>query len=187
MIPALIVTEDHTSGPCGGKGRKSHKNSIGKMNTHSIHRITRTYLRGISTRAMKCAMRDTRVFRLVILAYAVASLIHFAHNALYLRAYPHMPLWLTATGVWAAWLTLTSIGTLGYYVYRFRSQTAGALIIAVYALLGFAGLDHYVVAPVAAHSIAMHLTIIVEAATAAVLLAYLASVSHSSTPRPQHR
>jgi hypothetical protein len=41
-------------------------------------------------------------------------------------------------------------------------------------LLGFAGLDHYVVAPVSAHSLVMNSTILLEVATAGTLLAFVA-------------
>ena len=41
-------------------------------------------------------------------------------------------------------------------------------------MLGFGGLDHYTVAPVSAHTVAMNLTILLEAATAAVLLVFVA-------------
>ncbi|HZS58341.1 MAG TPA: hypothetical protein VFA43_03660 [Gemmatimonadaceae bacterium] len=121
-------------------------------------------------------MPDRRL-GLAMIVYGAASLMHFAHNAMYLSAYPNMPSWLTPTGVWVSWLAQTAIGVLGYGVYRFRSRLAGTLLIAGYALLGFAGLDHYAVAPVAAHSIAMNATIVIEAATATALLAYLVLVT----------
>jgi hypothetical protein len=120
------------------------------------------------------ALRNDRRLSLIMVVYGVTSLMHFAHNAVYLREYPRMPPWLTASGVWAAFVALTAIGVLGYCVYRFRSRTVGVLLIAAYAVLGFGGLDHYVVAPVAAHSIVMNLTIAMEAAAAAALLVYLA-------------
>ena len=43
-------------------------------------------------------------------------------------------------------------------------------MLAVYALLGFAGLDHYFVAPMSAHTLAMNASIWGEVATAALLL-----------------
>jgi hypothetical protein len=120
------------------------------------------------------ARRNDSGLRLVMIVYGAASLAHFAHNAVYLREYPNMPAWLTTAGVWTAFFAMTAIGVLGYCVYRFRSRAVGALMIAVYGTLGFGGLDHYVAAPVAAHSIVMNVTIATEAAAAATLLAYLA-------------
>jgi hypothetical protein len=120
------------------------------------------------------ARRNDSGLRLVMIVYGVASLMHFAHNAVYVREYPNMPAWLTPVGVWAAFVAETAIGVLGYCVYRFRSRAVGALMIAVYGVMGFGGLDHYVAAPVAAHSIVMNVTIATEAAAAAALLVYLA-------------
>jgi hypothetical protein len=78
-------------------------------------------------------------------------------------------------GIVGAWVAQTAIGLLGYCLSCFRSRRAGAITIAVYAALGFGGLAHSVLAPVAAHSLAMNLTIAMETAAAAVLLGVLAS------------
>jgi hypothetical protein len=118
-------------------------------------------------------MRNDRSLRLIMIAYGTASLVHFAHNAAYLRDYPHMPAWLTPALVWVAWFGVMAVGVLGYLIYRFRSRAIGVMTISVYALLGFSGLDHYAVAPIAAHSIVMNVTIALEAAAAMVLLVYL--------------
>jgi len=133
------------------------------------------------------ALRNDMKLSLIMIVYGVTSLMHFAHNAIYLREYPHLPDWLTPAGVWAAFVALTATGVLGYCVYRFRSRAVGVLLIAVYALLGFAGLDHYVAAPVAAHSIVMNLTIAMEAAAAATLLFYLTRVSRSESRSDSRR
>jgi hypothetical protein len=45
--------------------------------------------------------------------------------------------------------------------------------IAIYAGLGFGGLDHYVVAPIGAHSRVMNLTILSEVVAAAALLIFV--------------
>ena len=110
----------------------------------------------------------------LMLVYGAASLLHFIHNALYLRDYPNLPAWLTSGGVIAAWLVVATVGVLGYWLYLRVSRGAGSIAIAAYAVLGFGGLDHYTVAPVSAHTVAMNLTILLEAATAAVLLIFVA-------------
>jgi hypothetical protein len=107
---------------------------------------------------------------LLMLVYTAASLLHFAHNATYLHDYPNMPPWLTSFGVYGAWCAVAIVGALGYWVYRRVHVFAGLVLIASYAVLGFAGLDHYVVAPVSAHTLAMNLTIAIEVACAALLL-----------------
>jgi hypothetical protein len=72
--------------------------------------------------------------------------------------------------VYLAWIAVTSVGGVGVILLRLRLRLVGLLLIAGYALLGFAGLDHYWVAPFAAHSLAMNATIGFEVASAAVLL-----------------
>jgi hypothetical protein len=97
------------------------------------------------------AFRDNSTLLLLVLVYGAASLLHFAHNAAYLHEYPNLPASLTASGVGAAWCGVTAVGALG-----------------------FGGLDHYAVAPIAAHSIMMNLTILGEVAAASALLVFVA-------------
>jgi hypothetical protein len=122
----------------------------------------------------KFVMTRDAVLLPLMLVYGAASLLHFAHNAVYLRAYPNLPVWLTPAGVVAAWLVVASVGALGYLLYSRVSRVAGSITIAAYAVLGFGGLDHYTVAPVSAHTVAMNLTILLEAAAAVVLLVFVA-------------
>ena len=104
--------------------------------------------------------------------YCCASLAHFVHNAEYLSQYPNMPVWLSRPRVYGAWLAITAIGALGLAVARSRYAVAGFLLIAIYAALGFDGLGHYALAPMTSHTLAMNLTIWVEVAAAAALLAF---------------
>ena len=105
-----------------------------------------------------------------VLTYAVASLLHFGHNAKFLSAYPNLPRWLTAAQVWAAWIALTGVGAIGVLLARSRYQVAGLIVLSAYACFGFDGLGHYAVASPSAHTPAMNLTIWLEAVTAALLL-----------------
>jgi len=130
--------------------------------------------------------RDTVLLPLMLL-YGAASLLHFFHNAVYLHDYPNLPAWLTAGGVWAAWLVETGTGVAGYWIYSRLSRVGGWVLIAVYAAFGLAALDHYTVAPVSAHSVAMNLTILLEAATAVVLLVYVGRCALWSAPRASLR
>ena len=106
----------------------------------------------------------------LILAYCAASLVHFVHNAAYLHDYPNMPASLSAARIYAAWCGVTAVGVVGYWLHRAGYRIAGLVVIAVYAALGFGGLDHYALAPVSAHSLVMNLTIGLEALAAAALL-----------------
>lgn len=76
------------------------------------------------------ARRSDRRVPLIIVIYAAATLLHFAHNAIYLREYPNMPGWLTPTGVWLAWCAMTGIGAIGYWLYYHVSRRAGSVIVA---------------------------------------------------------
>jgi hypothetical protein len=107
---------------------------------------------------------------MLMLIYTAASLLHFVHNATNLHEYPNMPTWLTPLGVYGAWCAVAVVGALGYWIYRRKHRVTGLVLIAVYAVLGFGGLDHYVAASVSAHSWAMNLTIAIEVASAAILL-----------------
>ena len=108
--------------------------------------------------------------------YCAASLVHFAHNAEFVSEYPNLPAWLTRSRVYLAWLAVTAVGVAGMLLHRMGLRLLGLAVIAAYAALGFAGLDHYWVAPVSAHTLAMNATIGFEVAAAAVLL--VATLAH---------
>jgi hypothetical protein len=105
-----------------------------------------------------------------LLAYCAASLLHYSHNAVFLDEYPNMPAWLSPIAVYAAWLAGTAIGVGGYLLIRRGRWLAGLLLITVYGALGFDGLSHYSLAPFSAHTFTMNLTILLEAATALLVL-----------------
>ena len=119
-------------------------------------------------------MNRTRTLLALMLIYAAASLTHFMHNALHIRAYPNLPGWITPFGVYISWCAIAVIGALGFCLYRRVSRSAGLLIIGLYALLGFGGLDHYAIAPVSAHTVAMNASILIEVSTAFALLSFVA-------------
>jgi hypothetical protein len=82
-----------------------------------------------------------------------------------------MPGWLSRAGVYGAWALVTLVGATGYLLYRARYVRSGFALLALYAGLGLYGLAHYAVAPPAAHTTAMNVTIGCEVATAVVLVA----------------
>jgi hypothetical protein len=53
------------------------------------------------------------VLLIVMLAYAVANLLHYAPNAKVLYAHPNMPGWLSRAQIYTAWLGVTAIGLVG--------------------------------------------------------------------------
>ena len=107
---------------------------------------------------------------LLMCVYGAASLLHFVHNAVFLADYPNMPDSLTAAGVYGAWCIVAAVGIAGYILYRHVHTMIGLAVIAVFAVLGFGGLDHYWLAPPGAHSLAMNLTIGFEVVAASALL-----------------
>jgi hypothetical protein len=116
---------------------------------------------------------DSRAHRLLafLLVYVAASLLHHVHNAEFLHEYPNLPATLTRGEVYAAWLGEAAVGLIGYVLLRNGWTRAGPLLIGLSALAGFGGLAHYYAAPVAAHTLAMNATILLEVATASLLLA----------------
>jgi hypothetical protein len=106
---------------------------------------------------------------ILVATYCGASLLHFAHNGIYIADYPNMPPSITAPGVYGVWLGQTAIGASGCLLLWRGWRIAGLLVIAFYAALGFDGLLHYLLAPVSAHTAMMNFTIWFEIAAAALL------------------
>lgn len=110
----------------------------------------------------------------LVLVHAATSLLHFVHNAVFLDDYPNMPAWISPAGVYGVWLAEAAIGAAGAVLWLRGRAAAGLALLAVYAVLGLAGLDHYTLAPMSAHTIAMNATIWLETATGIALLALVA-------------
>jgi hypothetical protein len=123
------------------------------------------------TRSAAAAAAIGAPLAVLLACYALASLVHFAHNAHYLRAYPNLPASWSGTDVWLAWLGITAVGACGCLLRLRGHARAGLLLLALYAAFGLGSLGHYFVAPFSAHSAAMNLTILAEVAAAAALLA----------------
>ena len=119
-------------------------------------------------------MSRDRLLLTLIIIYGAASLLHFVHNAVYIDAYPNLPAWITPAVVYVSWLVIAATGAVGYWLYRRGSRAFGLMVIGVYALFGFGGLDHYTLAPASAHSMAMNATILGEVITASALLIVIA-------------
>jgi len=113
----------------------------------------------------------------LVLAYGAASLVHHVHNAIRLDRYPNMPVFVSAAGVYATWICVAAIGCAGFFAYRRRHRAAGLILLGVYGALGLYGLAHYRLAPPAAHTWTMNLTIGLEVATAIVLLTAIARLA----------
>lgn len=106
----------------------------------------------------------------LLLIYAVASLVHFVHNAEFVADYPNMPASWSRADVYLAWLGMTAVGVCGWLLLARGFPRAGLACLAVYAALGLDSLGHYVLAPMSTHTIAMNATILAEVTAAAILL-----------------
>ena len=99
------------------------------------------------------------------------------HNAEYLGGYPNLPAWLSRSQIYGAWCGITAVGLVGYTLYRRGRAFIGLWALVLYTSLGFDGLLHYRRAPLAAHTVAMNLTIWSEAAAAALALVAVVAVA----------
>lgn len=104
------------------------------------------------------------------LVYLLASLGHFAHNAEFICSYPNLPAWLTSAQVYGFWLAVTALGGLALLLMRRGQRVLGLLVMSAYAALGFDGLGHYAVAPMALHTLGANITILSEVVAALLLL-----------------
>lgn len=111
---------------------------------------------------------------ILLLAYGAASFFHYAHNAEFLGDYPNLPAWLSPALIYGAWLGATTVGVAGYLLLRCGYPLVGLAVLGVYGVLGLDGLGHYGLAPFSGHTFTMNFSILLEAATAVVLLTAVA-------------
>ena len=129
-------------------------------------------------------MRSDRILLVLLVVNAAATLAHHAHNAELLEQYPNMPAWLSRLGVYAAWLGALLIGLAGYVLVQRGRRFAGLALLIAYGCYGLDGLGHYAVAPMSMHTATMNLTIWLEAAAGAGLLAACAiSLRRNASPQ----
>jgi hypothetical protein len=129
---------------------------------------------------------ERRCLPWLLALYALASLVHFVHNAEYLAAYPNLPAWLSRSQIYGTWCGITAVGLVGYTLYR-RDRVIGPWLLVLYTSLGFDGLVHYRRAPLAAHTLAMNLTIWSEVAAATLALVAVFTVCCPSPDTSRRR
>jgi hypothetical protein len=105
-----------------------------------------------------------------VIAFAVASLVHFTHNAEYLHEYPGIPSGWMRAHVYVAWGAMTLLGVSGWLLFQRGWRRIGLVMLAAYAACGLDSLGHYLLAPPAAHTFAMNATILAEVTTAALVM-----------------
>jgi len=102
-----------------------------------------------------------RTLPIALVVLVATSLVHHVHNAQFPGDYPSMPAWLSRAAIYAAWLVAAIVGV------------AGSMLLG-----GFDAIAHDVIAPLSAHSPAMHFTIVLEALAGAFLLVVIARRVH---------
>ena len=95
----------------------------------------------------------------LVALYAMASLVHFSHNAEYIALYPNMPPWLTRGNVYVGWLAVSSVGLVSGTMWFLGWRVATGFGLALYGLPGLDGLAHYTLALCSEHTLTMNLTI----------------------------
>jgi hypothetical protein len=128
-----------------------------------------------------------RAIEWAMLAHCCASLLHFAHNGVFVDEYPNLPASITIPVIIWTWLGITAIGVVGYILLRSGREIAGLGLIAAYAAFGFDGFAHYSLAAMAAHTVMMNVTIWSEAITAVVLLLVVGKRSLKAFQAPATR
>ena len=112
----------------------------------------------------------SKTFKPLMLAYFLASLAHFVHNAEYIAYYPNMPRGLTREHVYLVWVAITAVGLLGLVLTRMRLPVPGLALMGLYGAFGLDGLAHYTLALCSEHSLVANVTIWSEASTGLALL-----------------
>jgi hypothetical protein len=72
---------------------------------------------------------------ILLLAYGVASLVHFMHNAEFLHDYPGLPRTWTHEGVYFAWMAMTAVGLAGWFLATRGYAVVGLLALAAVLVL----------------------------------------------------
>ena len=113
---------------------------------------------------------DQHVLLFLLLIYAVASLVHFTHNAEYLAEYPNLPSSWSRADVYVVWIAMTLTGVVGWILVSRGWILTGLCVLVGYTLFGLDSLGHYVVAPFSAHTLTMNATILAEVVAAGLVL-----------------
>jgi len=111
-----------------------------------------------------------RILLVLLVIYAVASLIHFVHNAEFISDYPNLPASWSRADVYLAWAALTAVGIVGWFLVKRGHLMSGLAVLAIYAAGGLDSLGHYLLAPLSAHNFAMNSTILLEVTCAGLVL-----------------
>jgi hypothetical protein len=117
----------------------------------------------------------TNIVRLLLLATAVTSIVHYADNLARWAMYPE-PAWDNERITDAFWFVMTPVGVAAYWLYR-RGHVRPALAASyLYGAMNLVVLGHYLYAWPWEISLVVNATILGEAAMAVWLIAQTASL-----------
>jgi hypothetical protein len=122
---------------------------------------------------MRTSIDRLRVLRWLLLANVAASVLHYVDNVLFFAQYPE-PYWIDTHMVDAFWFAMTPLAWLGYRLMQRKRTHAGAAVLYLYAAAGALVLGHYRYAPWCGIAVRIHAFILIEAAAALVLAAWVA-------------
>ncbi|UBT80437.1 hypothetical protein LCH33_003860 [Pseudomonas amygdali] len=110
--------------------------------------------------------------RWLLWATVASSVLHYADNLLFFHQYPEPP-WINRHMIDAFWWLMTPLAWIGYRMMRRSAHRAGAATLLAYAGCNLLTLGHYRYAPIHEISLRIHTFILIEAALAVALIAYL--------------
>ncbi|BAU47889.1 hypothetical protein SVA_1321 [Sulfurifustis variabilis] len=117
---------------------------------------------------------NERTLQGLIALNLLASLFHYAHNAVFFDAYPNEPAWLSPGAVDLGWFALSVLAAAAYLAHRRGRRATARFSLLAYTIASLSVIGHYVLAPPRAHTFAMNASILFEAAAALALLGFVA-------------
>lgn len=108
----------------------------------------------------------------LLLATVAGSVLHYADNLLFFEQYPEPP-WIDRSMIDAFWFLMTPLAWIGHHLVRRGSHRAGTLVLLGYVACNLLTLGHYRYAPMCGIAPRIHAFILLEAAPACALAAWL--------------
>jgi len=121
---------------------------------------------------MRASPQWLRGLRWLLLATFVSSVLHYVDNLLFFEQYPE-PAWIDRRMIDAFWFVMTPLAWIGYRCIRDGSRHVGTLVLIAYAACNLLTLGHYRYAPMCSVLPRIHVFILLEAALACALVAFL--------------
>ena len=112
------------------------------------------------------------LLKMVLVASAIVTAIHFTDNYLYFDQYPQ-PTWITPPGVPRAWLIWTAFAVAGYWLYKNQRFWPAYFCLLIYSTCGLSSLGHYFYGHMHQFTPKMHLLILADGLVGAAVLGFV--------------